>query len=170
MSIDLNAPLAAADPEIAAQIENEVTRQHEGLEMIASENFVSRAVLEAAGTVSRTSMPRLSRQAVLRWLRVCRCGSRTWRGTGAKQLFGAEHVNVQPHSGSQRMRRLYMTLLTAGGYDPWARPGAWRAPDAWAQAELFGQAYRVSATRSARTPRRSTMDELEETAIRRSRR
>ena len=51
MPIDLNAPLAVADPEIATQIKNEVLRQHEGLEMIASENFVSRAVLEAAGTV-----------------------------------------------------------------------------------------------------------------------
>ena len=43
--------LATADPEIASQIQQEVLRQHEGLEMIASENFVSRAVLEAAGTV-----------------------------------------------------------------------------------------------------------------------
>ena len=51
MSIDLNANLTSADPDIAAQIENEITRQHEGLEMIASENFVSRAVLEVAGTV-----------------------------------------------------------------------------------------------------------------------
>ena len=51
MPIDLNAPLATSDPEIAAQITNEIRRQHEGLEMIASENFVSRAVLEAAGTV-----------------------------------------------------------------------------------------------------------------------
>jgi glycine hydroxymethyltransferase len=51
MLIDLNATLAASDPEIATQIGNEVLRQHEGLEMIASENFVSRAVLEAAGTV-----------------------------------------------------------------------------------------------------------------------
>ena len=51
MPIDLNATLAASDPDIAAQIENEIIRQHEGLEMIASENFVSRAVLEAAGTV-----------------------------------------------------------------------------------------------------------------------
>jgi glycine hydroxymethyltransferase len=49
MPIDLNAPLAASDPAIAEQIEYEVLRQHEGLEMIASENFVSRAVLEAAG-------------------------------------------------------------------------------------------------------------------------
>ena len=49
MPIDLSAPLATADPEIASQIQQEVLRQHEGLEMIASENFVSRAVLEAAG-------------------------------------------------------------------------------------------------------------------------
>ena len=51
MPINLAAPLASADPEIAAQIRNEIVRQHEGLEMIASENFVSRAVLETAGTV-----------------------------------------------------------------------------------------------------------------------
>ena len=51
MPIDLTASLAASDPEIAAQIQQEVLRQHEGLEMIASENFVSRAVLQAAGTV-----------------------------------------------------------------------------------------------------------------------
>jgi glycine hydroxymethyltransferase len=51
MPIDLEAPLCTSDPEIATQIEKEVDRQHEGLEMIASENFVSRAVLEAAGTV-----------------------------------------------------------------------------------------------------------------------
>ena len=51
MPIDLNAPLATSDPEIAEQISNEIKRQHEGLKMIASENFVSRAVLEAAGTV-----------------------------------------------------------------------------------------------------------------------
>jgi len=51
MPIDLNATLAASDPDIAVQIKNEILRQHEGLEMIASENFVSRAVLEAVGTV-----------------------------------------------------------------------------------------------------------------------
>ena len=51
MAIDLNAPLATVDPEIAEQISHEAHRQHDGLEMIASENFVSRAVLEAAGTV-----------------------------------------------------------------------------------------------------------------------
>ena len=51
MPIDLTAPLASADPDIASQIQHEIMRQHEGLEMIASENFVSRAVLEAAGTV-----------------------------------------------------------------------------------------------------------------------
>jgi len=47
MPIDLNASLASADPDIAIQIQNEIKRQHEGLEMIASENFVSRAVLES---------------------------------------------------------------------------------------------------------------------------
>ena len=69
MPIDLTAPLAVSDPEIAAQIEHEVIRQHEGLEMIASENFVSRAVLEAAGTVFHQQVRGgLPRQALLRRL------------------------------------------------------------------------------------------------------
>src|SRR5580698_6416984 len=51
MSDRMSLPLSQADPEIAAAVENEIRRQHEGLEMIASENFVSEAVLEAAGTV-----------------------------------------------------------------------------------------------------------------------
>ena len=51
MSDRMRRPLAEADPEIAAAVDHEIRRQHEGLEMIASENFVSRAVLEAAGSV-----------------------------------------------------------------------------------------------------------------------
>src|ERR1700720_3832308 len=114
MPIDRNAPLAAADPEIAAQIENEIKRQHEGLEMIASENFVSRAVLEAAGTVFTNKYAEgypgkryyggCEFVDVVEQLAIDR----------AKKLFGAEHANVQPHSGSQANMAVYFSVLQPG--------------------------------------------------------
>jgi glycine hydroxymethyltransferase len=114
MPIDLNATLAAADPEIATQIANEVTRQHEGLEMIASENFVSRAVLEAAGTVFTNKYA--EGYPGKRYYGGCEYADvvENIARDRAKQLFGAEHVNVQPHSGSQANAAAYMTLLTPG--------------------------------------------------------
>lgn len=114
MPIDLNATLAAADPEIAAQIANEVTRQHEGLEMIASENFVSRAVLEAAGTVFTNKYA--EGYPGKRYYGGCEYADvvENIARDRAKQLFGAEHVNVQPHSGSQANAAAYMTLLSPG--------------------------------------------------------
>jgi glycine hydroxymethyltransferase len=114
MPIDLSASLAVADPEIAAQIQKEVTRQHEGLEMIASENFVSRAVLEAAGTVFTNKYA--EGYPGKRYYGGCEYADvvETLARDRAKQLFGAEHVNVQPHSGSQANAAAYMTLLTPG--------------------------------------------------------
>ena len=114
MSIDFNAPLAAADPEIAAQVENEILRQHEGLEMIASENFVSRAVLEAAGTVFTNKYA--EGYPGKRYYGGCEYADivEDLARTRAKALFGAEHVNVQPHSGSQANAAAYMTLLNPG--------------------------------------------------------
>jgi glycine hydroxymethyltransferase len=114
MPIDLNAPLASADPEIAEQIQNEIKRQHEGLEMIASENFVSRAVLEAAGTVFTNKYA--EGYPGKRYYGGCEFADvvETLARDRAKQLFGAEHVNVQPHSGSQANAAAYMTLLTPG--------------------------------------------------------
>ena len=114
MPIDLNATLAAADPDIAAQIANEVTRQHEGLEMIASENFVSRAVLEAAGTVFTNKYA--EGYPAKRYYGGCEFADviENIARDRAKQLFGAEHVNVQPHSGSQANAAAYMTLLSPG--------------------------------------------------------
>jgi glycine hydroxymethyltransferase len=114
MPIDLSATLASADPEIAAQIQNEIIRQHEGLEMIASENFVSRAVLEAAGTVFTNKYA--EGYPGKRYYGGCEFADvvETLARDRAKQLFGAEHVNVQPHSGSQANAAAYMTLLTPG--------------------------------------------------------
>jgi glycine hydroxymethyltransferase len=114
MPIDLNAPLATSDPEIAEQIQNEIKRQHEGLEMIASENFVSRAVLEAAGTVFTNKYA--EGYPGKRYYGGCEFADvvEDLARTRAKRLFNADHANVQPHSGSQANAAAYMTLLSPG--------------------------------------------------------
>jgi glycine hydroxymethyltransferase len=114
MSINLNASLAVSDPEIAAQVQNEIHRQHEGLEMIASENFVSRAVLEAAGTVFTNKYA--EGYPGKRYYGGCEYADvvETLARDRAKELFGAEHANVQPHSGSQANAAAYMTLIEPG--------------------------------------------------------
>ena len=114
MPIDLSASLAASDPEIAQQIVNEVARQHEGLEMIASENFVSRAVLEAAGTVFTNKYA--EGYPGKRYYGGCEFADvvENLARDRAKTLFGADHANVQPHSGSQANAAAFMTLLTPG--------------------------------------------------------
>src|SRR6202522_805466 len=114
MPIDLNAPLAVSDPLIAKEIENEVLRQHEGLEMIASENFVSRAVLEAAGTVFTNKYA--EGYPGKRYYGGCEYADvvENLARDRAKRVFNADHVNVQPHSGSQANAAAYMTLLSPG--------------------------------------------------------
>jgi glycine hydroxymethyltransferase len=107
-------PLAQADPEVAAAIDHEVLRQHEGLEMIASENFVSEAVLEAAGSVFTNKYA--EGYPGRRYYGGCEYADvvENLARDRAKQLFGAEHVNVQPHSGSQANAAAYMAVLEAG--------------------------------------------------------
>ena len=114
MPIDLNAPLSVSDPEVAEQIKNEVERQHEGLEMIASENFVSRAVLEAAGTVFTNKYA--EGYPGKRYYGGCEFADvvENLARDRVKRLFGAEHANVQPHSGSQANAAAYMTLIQPG--------------------------------------------------------
>ncbi|WP_419804368.1 serine hydroxymethyltransferase [Terriglobus sp.] len=114
MAIDLNAPLATVDPEIAAQIALEARRQHDGLEMIASENFVSRAVLEAAGTVFTNKYA--EGYPGKRYYGGCEYADvvENIARDRAKQIFGAEHANVQPHSGSQANAAVYMSLINPG--------------------------------------------------------
>lgn len=114
MSYNHYRPLAEADPEIYAAIQNETRRQHEGLELIASENFVSEAVLEAAGSIFTNKYA----EGYI--------GKRYYGGceftdvveglaiNRAKELFGAEHVNVQPHSGSQANMAVYLTACQHG--------------------------------------------------------
>ncbi len=110
----MSVSLREVDPEVAEAIGREVQRQATGLELIASENFVSEAVLEAMGSVMTNKyaegypgrryyggceyMDVVERLAIER----------------AKELFGAEHANVQPHSGSQANQAVYFTVLEPG--------------------------------------------------------
>jgi len=114
MSDRMSLPLSQADPEIAAAVENEIRRQHEGLEMIASENFVSEAVLEAAGTVFTNKYA--EGYPGRRYYGGCEFADvvENLARDRAKQLFGAEHANVQPHSGSQANAGAYMAVLSPG--------------------------------------------------------
>jgi glycine hydroxymethyltransferase len=109
-----NRPLAQADPVIAEAIANEVTRQYDGLEMIASENFVSRAVLEAAGSVFTNKYA--EGYPGKRYYGGCEFSDvvENLARDRAKQLFGAEHANVQPHSGSQANAAAYMAVIQPG--------------------------------------------------------
>jgi glycine hydroxymethyltransferase len=107
-------PLYEADPQIAAAIDNETRRQHEGLELIASENFVSEAVLEAAGSVFTNKYA--EGYPGKRYYGGCEYADvvENLARDRAKQLFGAEHANVQPHAGSQANMEAYAAVLQPG--------------------------------------------------------
>jgi len=106
--------LAETDPEIATAIRNELHRQNSGLELIASENFVSLAVLEAAGSVMTNKYA--EGYPGKRYYGGCEFVDVAERAaiTRAKALFGADHANVQPHSGAQANMAVYFTLLKPG--------------------------------------------------------
>ena len=110
----MRLPLSEADPEIYAAVQHEILRQHEGLEMIASENFVSEAVLEAAGTVFTNKYA--EGYPGKRYYGGCEYADvvETLARDRARQLFGAEHANVQPHSGSQANAAAYMSIIQPG--------------------------------------------------------
>src|SRR5437763_7300223 len=110
----MSRPLHRADPEVAAAIDNETRRQHEGLELIASENFVSEAVLEAAGSVFTNKYaegyPGKRYYGGCQWTDVVEQTAID----RAQELFGADHANVQPHSGSQANMSVYLAALNYG--------------------------------------------------------
>jgi glycine hydroxymethyltransferase len=107
-------PLSVEDPQIAAAIQSELERQRNNIILIASENFASRAVMEAQGCIMTNKYAEGYP------------GKRYYRGTGCvdvaeelarercKKLFGAEHVNVQPHSGTQANMAAYFAVLKLG--------------------------------------------------------
>src|SRR6202040_649253 len=110
----MNRPLREVDPEIAEILELEARRQATGLELIPSENFVSEAVLEAVGSVLTNKYA--EGYPGRRYYGGCEIVdiAEDLAISRAKELFGAEHVNVQPHSGSQANMAVYFTLLKPG--------------------------------------------------------
>ena len=106
--------LKTADPELYEAIRNEAIRQSSQLELIASENFVSRAVLDALGTVLTNKyaegLPSKRYYGGCEWVDVAEDLARD----RAKELFGADHANVQPHSGAQANMAAYLAFLKPG--------------------------------------------------------
>src|SRR5579871_2553301 len=110
----MSRPLAEVDPDIYQAILHEADRQHSQLELIASENFVSEAVLEAAGSVLTNKYaegyPGKRYYGGCEFVDVVENLARE----RAKKLFGAEHANVQPHSGSQANQAAYAAVCSHG--------------------------------------------------------
>ena len=114
MTDRMSLTLAQADPQVAAALEQETLRQHEGLEMIASENFVSEAVLEAAGSIFTNKYA--EGYPGRRYYGGCEYADvvENLARDRARQIFGGDHVNVQPHSGSQANAAAYAAVLQPG--------------------------------------------------------
>ncbi len=114
MNKSMSRPLFEVDPDVAAAIDNEARRQHEGLELIASENFVSEAVLEAMGSVFTNKYA--EGYPGKRYYGGCEFTDvvENLARDRAKQLFGADHANVQPHSGSTANMEAYEAVLKPG--------------------------------------------------------
>lgn len=106
--------LRVADPEVAKAVEQELSRQRNKLELIASENFTSRAVMAAQGSVMTNKYA--EGYPAHRYYGGCECVdiAENLARDRAKQLFGADHANVQPHSGAQANMAAYYTLLEHG--------------------------------------------------------
>jgi RpiB/LacA/LacB family sugar-phosphate isomerase len=115
MPVSVNKPgLSEADPEIFATIQNEYARQHDNIELIASENFTSRAVMEAQGSCLTNKYA--EGYPGKRWYGGCENVDVVEQLAldRAKQLFSADHANVQPHSGSQANAAVYFAMLQPG--------------------------------------------------------
>ena len=107
-------PLSVVDPEVYEVIQQEVERQHSRLELIASENFTSEAILQAAGSVFTNKYA--EGYPGKRYYGGCEFADavETLARERAKKLFGAEYVNVQPHSGSQANQAAYSSVIQPG--------------------------------------------------------
>ena len=114
MTLDHSAPLRDVDPEIADLIERELRREQEGLELIASENFASRAVLEASGTLLTNKYA--EGYPSKRYYGGCEIVDQIEQLAidRVKRLYGADHANVQPHSGAQANFAAFMALIEPG--------------------------------------------------------
>jgi glycine hydroxymethyltransferase len=160
------SPLTDADPEIAKAIRQETERQHRNLELIASENFVSEAVLEAVGSVltnkyaegypGRRYYGGCEVVDVVEDLAIAR----------ARELFGAEHVNVQPHSGAQANMAVYFTTLQPGDVVLGPNLAHGGHLTAGSPVNFSGKLYRVVPYGVRRDTERIDLDEVRDLAHR----
>ena len=134
-----NATLHEVDPQLWQAIEDEKRRQQDKIELIASENYVSRAVLEAQGSVLTNKYaegyPGKRYYGGCEYVDV----AENLAIDRAKQLFGADHVNVRPHSGAQANMAVYMAVLNPGDRHTGDGTGVRRAPDARLQHQFLRQ-------------------------------
>src|ERR1700726_1924216 len=164
--VRMSRTLDEVDPEVAEALRDEVRRQATGLEMIASENFVSEAVLEAAGSVFTNKYA--EGYPGRRYYGGCEFADvvENLARDRAKQIFGAEFANVQPHSGSQANASAYMAVLQAGdtilGLDL-AHGGHLTHGH---KLSFSGKLYRTTFYTVRRDTERIDYDELEATALR----
>src|SRR6202453_1906916 len=114
MTDRMSLSLAQVDPEVAAALDQETLRQHEGLEMIASENFVSEAVLEAAGSIFTNKYA--EGYPGKRYYGGCEYADvvETLAIERAKKLFNCTYIHVQPNSGSQANQGVFNALISPG--------------------------------------------------------
>ena len=112
---EMNQYLAQFDPAVAAAIDAELARERDGLELIASENVVSEAVMMAVGSVLTNKYA--EGYPSKRYYGGCECVDvvENIAIARAKELFGAEHANVQPHSGASANLAVFFALLEHGG-------------------------------------------------------
>ena len=144
-----SASLAESDPEVAGMVGRELKRQQDEIELIASENIVSRAVLEAAGTVLTNKYA--EGYPGNRYYGGCQYvdEAETLAIERAKKLFKCSFANVQPHSGSDRQPGRVHGADAARRYLHGAEPGGGRAPDARLAGQHVGQVVQGGALHGA---------------------
>ena len=131
--------LAEVDPEIYASLQRETERQHSQIELIASENFTSEAVLEATGSIFTNKYA--EGYPGKRYYGGCEFADQveTLARDRAKKLFGAEYANVQPHAGSQANQAAFAAVLNPGDTILGLSLAHGGPPHARFQVELFRQ-------------------------------
>ena len=129
--------IKSIDPEIAAVIDSESNRQEYGLNLIASENTVSRAVMEAQGSIMTNKYA--EGYPGKRYYGGCKYMDQAENLAieRAKRLFGVDFANVQPHSGSQANMAAYFALLSSRGWYSSHGPVPWRTFNPWRRGKLF---------------------------------
>ncbi len=148
------------DPEIYAVLRNEAKRQSDNLELIASENYVSQSIQEATGSLLTNKYA--EGYPGKRWYNGCKCVDEAERLAieRAKQLFGADHVNVQPHCGSSANLAVYLTVLQPGDRILAMDPGAGGHLSHGMKTNLSGRLFNVMHYGVSRETEQLDYDEI----------